>query len=204
MKYGKLTFLEDRGSRMAGREKKIFWLCRCDCGREKEFLKTNVLGGNSRSCGKCVKRGCKNWQKPHGVAASNHVFNSGKNGARRRGLEFAITLEQFLVLASRNCHYCGLPPQQEVSLYRKLPDGTRQMRVNGSFKYNGMDRVDNDRGYVIDNVVPSCMRCNMAKHKFAVQDFLAHIKRIYEHQHLETMNVEGDSTRPKLRETIWR
>lgn len=31
-------------------------LCRCDCGREKEFNKSNVKRGLTKSCGACVRK----------------------------------------------------------------------------------------------------------------------------------------------------
>ena len=55
MKYGKLTILQDLGTRPVGQSRKTFCLCRCDCGREKELTKANVTSGTSRSCGHCVK-----------------------------------------------------------------------------------------------------------------------------------------------------
>lgn len=47
-RFGKLTVLKELGG---GRI-----LCRCDCGREKEFNKSNVKRGLARSCGSCVRR----------------------------------------------------------------------------------------------------------------------------------------------------
>lgn len=46
-RFGRLLVLERRpGSR---------WLCRCDCGKEKEFFGGNLKTGASRSCG-CLRR----------------------------------------------------------------------------------------------------------------------------------------------------
>jgi hypothetical protein len=36
-------------------------------------------------------------------------------------------------------------------------------------------------GYTIENVVPCCKRCNQAKSDQSVVDFLAWIRRVYEH-----------------------
>ena len=47
-RFGKLTVLKELGG---GRI-----LCRCDCGAEKEFNKSNVKRGLARSCGSCVRR----------------------------------------------------------------------------------------------------------------------------------------------------
>ena len=47
-RFGKLMVLKELGG---GRI-----LCRCDCGREKEFNKSNVKRGLARSCGSCVRK----------------------------------------------------------------------------------------------------------------------------------------------------
>lgn len=47
-RFGKLTVIKELGG---GRI-----LCRCDCGREKEFNKSNVKRGLAKSCGRCVRR----------------------------------------------------------------------------------------------------------------------------------------------------
>ncbi len=47
-RFGKLTVLKELGG---GRI-----LCRCDCGEEKIFIKSNVKRGLARSCGRCVRR----------------------------------------------------------------------------------------------------------------------------------------------------
>lgn len=47
-RFGKLVVLKELGG---GRI-----LCRCDCGREKGFNKSNVKRGLAKSCGSCVRR----------------------------------------------------------------------------------------------------------------------------------------------------
>lgn len=63
-----------------------------------------------------------------------------KHGSpKTRGLTFELSFEQFAELVNSKCHYCGKEPR------------------------NGVDRVDNTRGYVTDNVVPACLPCNVRK-----------------------------------------
>ena len=47
-RFGKLVVLKELGG---GRI-----LCRCDCGREKGFNKSNVKRGLAKSCGSCLRR----------------------------------------------------------------------------------------------------------------------------------------------------
>lgn len=37
--------------RPEGRENRIYWLCRCDCGTERIITKRSVVSGHSKSCG---------------------------------------------------------------------------------------------------------------------------------------------------------
>ena len=52
---------------------------------------------------------------------------------------------------------------------------------SGDFVYNGLDRVDNEKGYTIDNVVPCCKHCNYAKRNRSVEEFIDWIAQVYEY-----------------------
>lgn len=41
--------------RETGARQEMFWVCRCDCGNEREVLGGNLRSGNSKSCG-CMAR----------------------------------------------------------------------------------------------------------------------------------------------------
>lgn len=49
-KFGKLTAIKPVGKNKFG---SYMWLCRCDCGREAVVIGSNLLRGNSKSCGHC-------------------------------------------------------------------------------------------------------------------------------------------------------
>ena len=54
-------------------------------------------------------------------------------------------------------------------------------RGNGDYTYNGIDRVDNTRGYTLDNVVPCCFKCNRAKDTMTKEEFLEWVGRVATH-----------------------
>ena len=54
--------------------------------------------------------------------------------------------------------------------------------LNGPYVYNGVDRVDNERGYSLENCVPCCKFCNRMKRDLGKKEFLEHIKNIYNEQ----------------------
>lgn len=82
-------------------------------------------------------------------------------------MPFTLTKVQFAKLISRDCFYCGQHPRQKVSAHSLLT-------------YNGLDRVDNQKGYTSTNCVPCCAQCNLAKHKHSLSDFKNWIQKVYE------------------------
>lgn len=115
---------------------------------------------------------------PEGIAARNRLFYYYKKGAKRKNLEFELTIEQFERLTKSNCFYCGVKPSNSML------NEVIKKRMNGDYIYNGIDRVDNTRGYVIDNVIPCCSKCNYMKNSSEVSEFLEHILKIAKHHKL--------------------
>ena len=48
------------------------------------------------------------------------------------------------------------------------------------FPTNGIDRMNNNIGYEISNVVPCCSVCNKMKSSLSKEEFLTQICKIYE------------------------
>ncbi len=46
-RFGRLTAI----SRQPSKDGRSYWICRCDCGKEKVFSLTNIAYGNTQSCG---------------------------------------------------------------------------------------------------------------------------------------------------------
>lgn len=108
---------------------------------------------------------------PDGGAARNVLYRNYRSRASVEGLAFTLTPHQFHELTVQSCHYCGCEPAQRInSKYR-----------GGPFTYNGIDRMDNAVGYVLRNCAPCCKRCNTMKGNFSYQEFVVHLKRMYDH-----------------------
>lgn len=97
--------------------------------------------------------------------ALRHRLGVYVQSARRRGFSWELTEVFFESIVTKECWYCGAAPSQEQ---KKWP----------GVRFNGLDRVENDRGYVEDNVVPCCVRCNYGKHTMGRAEFLDMVKRI--------------------------
>jgi hypothetical protein len=138
-----------------------FWLCRCECGNERIISEYQFRYGKSKSCG-CTREQV-NGLLP-GEAGFNQLLLSYKKSARKRNLEFNLSSEEFKDLVSKNCYYCNSEPSNKIKNQSKY----------STFTFNGIDRVDNLKGYFKGNCVPCCKMCNQMKHSYEGAEFIEH------------------------------
>ena len=163
-RFGKLAVVEFAYRMKAVKDTHFYFLCQCDCGKRVVVEKNNLKTGHTKSCG-CIGRN----RKDAGIANSNYTYRQYKKNARDRGYEFKITEEQFRAITQQNCFYCDCPPRY---IKKKCPT------YNGSHYANGIDRIDNTKGYILDNCVPCCKICNNAKWGLPYNEFILWVKRI--------------------------
>lgn len=160
-RFGQLVVLKQVTNR--NQRSGIMWLCRCDCGLEKEIMKVNLrANGGTLSCG--CGRGY-----PIGLSTGKHLLNAYRQSAHHRQIPFDISWDDFHRLCQQRCSYCNVIPKQ-------IHKGTKGLK--GQYIYNGIDRVDNNFGYVLGNVVTCCKTCNYMKHSLSKEEFIAHVRRI--------------------------
>lgn len=87
-------------------------------------------------------------------------YRTMKNGGLKRNYEVMITFEDFTKIVSNPCAYCG----------------ENEKRI-------GVDRIDNSKGYTLENSNPCCTICNMMKKTMTVSEFISHIKKIHNHNY---------------------
>ncbi len=156
-RFGKLTIIE----RIKGG-----YRCVCECGNTTKVDDPNwgIIKSCSRTCGAD--------KLPPGVAAKNNVLAGYKRSAAASGREWGISDERFFELTQLNCHYCGRPPSNVNT----------SGKSTGKFVYNGVDRKNNDLGYIEGNVVTCCGFCNLLKRHHSYEDFLGFIFRAGSYQ----------------------
>lgn len=162
------------------------------CQQEKvlkdEFGKqSNGKYGRQSACKKCTRRVIDEYRKTpkgkekHREYAKRHREKPGYNerhrayretpkamrqlylrGAERRGLPFDLKVEDFENLWGKPCYYCKDP-----------------------IRTIGLDRLNNEDGYTLSNVVPCCPTCNFMKLKSSPDEFIAKCKKVADNFHTQ-------------------
>lgn len=148
------------------RKRDHYWNCLCDCGKYKIVGSNRLLKGKIKSCG-CGS--ADHGKLPEGDAHINYLLRHYVEGAKNRNLSFELTRDEFKALLSGCCYYCGVPPNNHSK--------KRQFQ-NGIFIHNGIDRLDNTKGYVKGNCVSCCKICNKAKHALSLEEFTKWLDQI--------------------------
>lgn len=150
--------------------------CLCDCGQETITRKGAFLQGTTKSCGCAQKvaaaKSCVKKRIGFGESNMKAVFKHYARGAVTRKLKFDLTLDQFKYLTQQPCSYCGSLPAQVYATKSHY----------GEFVYNGIDRINNDYGYIRGNVCPCCGVCNKAKGRLTRKEFLEMAFKIATHR----------------------
>ena len=94
-----------------------------------------------------------------------NFYNRYKESARLRDISFQLSLEVFETIVTQHCYYCGCKPTIKV----------------GKHLFGGIDRVDNNQGYIPGNARPCCGTCNKAKLARSEQEFISWVLRTAEH-----------------------
>lgn len=152
----------------------IMWNCSCECGNSIDVKANNLTKGFVKSCG------CKTYEisslartKPIRLVAVKSILYGYKNNAKNRKLDFNLSKKQFTELIFQNCFYCGSGLSNVFTIKHSL--GDRKLI------YNGIDRVNSDKGYIKNNCVTCCKICNTAKSDMSTADFFNWIKSVYNH-----------------------
>lgn len=85
-------------------------------------------------------------------------FASYKRGARNRDLPFELSFKQFEDFWGKPCEYCG-----------------------DKIETIGLDRVNPEAGYTLDNVKSCCTICNRMKLNHSLENWLIYMSKVLRH-----------------------
>lgn len=146
------------------KKRNTFWDCKCDCGNEIVVHGPQLVNGHTKSCG-CGRT----YSFEKGDVGFNIVYKQYIRHARNYNRIFDLSKEDFRELTQKECFYCGGKPSAVQ----------RSKSKHSEFIYNGIDRIDSKKGYVKNNVKTCCKVCNRMKWDHSLEDFKAHIGKIY-------------------------
>lgn len=86
-------------------------------------------------------------------AIVDRLLRAGADARETKGLCFDLQRADFEQLCAGDCHYCG---RGATHIHR-----------------NGVDCVDDDKGYAINNCVTCCGQCNQSKREMPAHEFIA-------------------------------
>jgi len=146
----------------------------CVCGKVKEVSLHHLKSGSSKSCGCINIKKLKNYVKKNGAYNKKSakeklpkiLYNQYKFGAKKRGINFKLTLEEFEKFIYKECAYCG------------TISGNKRRVDNENLGWNGIDRFNNDIGYTKENCITCCGVCNKMKSNLDIHNFIEHIQKI--------------------------
>ena len=172
--FGRLTAIKDSGKRNYGT---IIWICNCSCGRQCSVTSSNLHYGTTNSCG-CLKgeigkrsgQKSKGWRGYEGISLS--FFNSIKHNAKKREIEFNITIQyiwNLYLIQHKKCSISGV--EIKFKSNHRTSDGTISL-----------DRIDSSKGYVEGNVQWVHKDLQKMKWEFDEKKFYEWIKIIYCHK----------------------
>lgn len=171
--YGQWTVLSFVKA-MSQTDRHTGYMCQCTCGTIRKVQGSLLKTGRSKSCG-CTtqQRLVASGTKPIYQAIIYSIYRNYDTQARERNYTFSLSLEEFSKLITQNCHYCNDTPSNTFK------SGAKRYHGLESFRYNGVDRLDNSKGYTLENCVPCCKKCNFAKGKFSYTEWLLWVQRVY-------------------------
>lgn len=171
-KFGKLEVIERDITKTTGR---AYWICKCECGNIKSVCGANLrYDKNNRGTKSCrcliTTQNLKRCYKGCGTLALS-IFNRIKKGCIRKSkiIEFNITIEdawnQFIKQDGK-CALTGV----ELVLYIK--------NCNENLPTASLDRIDNNKGYTVDNIQWVHKEINMMKNTHTQEKFIDWCKKV--------------------------
>jgi hypothetical protein len=155
---------------IGGDTNKMFF--ECNCGREFSLsLEYDVYNAEQIRCTTCKRKLAPD-------IGERYVYKRVKSDARKAGRVFHLPFDWFKHAIHAPCHYCGSTDKNEMNVLSRRPG---EFLVQ-NFRYNGLDRLNNDIGYEIQNCVPCCFICNRAKQSMPYSEFIEWIDNMIQYR----------------------
>lgn len=96
-----------------------------------------------------------------------------RHRAKMSEYRFDLNYQEFRALITSNCFYCDRDPEPRVWT---VHSHTKIYKLD--YLANGIDRIDSNFGYTVQNCVACCSVCNAMKNSLTHEQFLEHLQKI--------------------------
>lgn len=171
-KFGKLEVKEFAGSKNGYR----YWLCQCECGKQKEIRRDHLTKNITKSCGcswRLSRKEHNNWQGYEDISLD--FFNTIKRNAIIRNIEFNITIEYLWDLFLKQNKKCKLSG---------LDLNFSEIRKDKSKQTSSIDRINSNIGYIEGNVQWVHKQINIMKNKLSDEKFIWYCEQVYKNNNI--------------------
>lgn len=137
LKFGRLTVLQF----VQRKERKSYWKCICDCGKEVVLPITYLTTGDTKSCGCLRKEKTSNLSRKNSFVKSKRLNSIWANMKRRCYNSKSISYQYYGKKGIKVC-------DEWKNNFRVFQDWAYE---NGYDEKLTIDRIDNNKGYSPDN-----------------------------------------------------
>ena len=146
-RFGRLVVISKAEKPVGSNRRRNYWLCQCDCGKQKVVASDKLLNGDTKSCG-CLKielakkklENYKDGRTTHGLSATRlyNIYNKMKNRC------YKTDDPKYYRYGARGITVC----EEWLASFRSFYDWAI---ANGYSDELTIDRIDNDGNYCPEN-----------------------------------------------------
>lgn len=160
-KYGTLLVLSNYTKKGT-----TYCKCKCNCGKITHVDAYQLRNHKIKSC-----KNCSNYKGYKDISLS--YWNNFKRSCLKRGYQFNITMQQVWNMYEKQNKQCKL---SGVTI-----QFCRSFRKNQKHHSVSIDRIDNNKGYTIDNIQLIHKKINIMRHVMSISEFIKWCELIYKH-----------------------
>jgi hypothetical protein len=98
------------------------------------------------------------------------IFSIVSSRGTKKNITYQLGISDTIKMVTSSCFYCGGGFSTVITV---------NPLKNIHLHINGIDRIDSDKGYTLENSVPCCKVCNFLKRDYEFLFFLKQVKAIY-------------------------
>jgi len=172
--FGKLTIINEIPTMSTLKTPRAQFDVKCECGVEFKAIGTRLRKGDLKSCKNCSFKD-REFNKQKIVTQIEQLYNHNiviRCKDSKKNISNNLSLIDFEKLIYQNCYYCGDEPKPSLRFKNRKYLNSKTILING------VDRIDSDLGYSIENCVPCCTICNKMKMDLKQNEFILKIEKI--------------------------